>query len=230
MKVAIYARISTDDKGQDINLQIDHCTKYCIGHDWEFEVFQDHDSGYSKPSEQRAQFSEMMAKIKIRELDGILVYSMDRFSREDPFKVYETIKTIVKIHKAFFVSITDGVDSQTNVFPIVLSVMSWLANNWSKSHSARVKAGIQRRTAKGLEWGPRPLGKIKRNRLIRMALLEGIGVRAIARDLDISPGTVSKTLSKVRTGKLPLPKDVSKDLLGNNENKIVGDKDKEEQS
>jgi len=215
MKMGIYARVSTDDKGQDVGLQIDRCTQYCQAQGWKFEIFQDHESGYLKPSEERPGFSSVMNKIKTRELDGVIVYAMDRFSREDPFKVYKSIETIHKVHKALFISITDGVDSRTDVFPIVLSVMSWLANNWSKAHSARVKAGIERRRAKGLEWGPKPLGKIKRNQLIRMHYLDKLGVREIARKLGIAPGTVSKTLSKVRDGKLPLPEDVPKDLLRN---------------
>ena len=101
------------------------------------------------------------------------------------------------------------------MFPIVERLMSWMANNWSKAHSARVKAGIERRRAKGLEWGPRPLGKKKRNQLIRMYYLDEYGVRQIAKILGISPGTVSKTLAKVREGKIDLPRDVPKDLLRN---------------
>jgi DNA invertase Pin-like site-specific DNA recombinase len=215
MKIAIYARVSTDDKGQDINLQIDRCKQYCQALEWEYEVFQDHESGYAKPSEERPGFSEMMNKIITREVDGVIVYAMDRFSREDPFKVYKSIETIHKVHKALFISITDGVDSRTDVFPIVLSVMSWLANNWSKAHSARVKAGIARKHPEGEGWGPNPLGIKKRNQLIRMRFVEGLGVRCIARELGISPGTVSKTLKKVREGRIDLPRDVPVEVLGN---------------
>ena len=124
MKIGIYARVSTDDKGQDVGIQIDRCKQYCQAQGWDFEIFQDHESGYLKPSEERPGFSSVMNKIKTRELDGIIVYAMDRFSREDPFKVYKSIETIHKVHKALFISITDGVDSRTDVFPIVLSVMS----------------------------------------------------------------------------------------------------------
>ena len=228
MKIAIYVRVSTDDKGQDINLQIDRCKQYCQAQGWEYEVYQDHESGYAKPSEERPGFSDMMNKIRTGVVDGVIVYAMDRFSREDPFKVYKSIETIHKVHKALFISITDGVDSRTDVFPIILSVMSWLANNWSKAHSARVKAGIALKHPRGEGWGPKPLGKKKRNQLIRMRLLEDKGIRFIARELGISPGTVSKTLTKARTGKIPLPRGVSKDLLRNNKENPKGDEYKEE--
>ena len=93
--------------------------------------------------------------------------------------------------------------------------MPWLANNWSKAHSARVKAGIVWRRERGLPWGCKPLGIKTRNTMRRMAFLEGKGDREITKELGVVPFTVSKTLVKVRSGIIPLPSDIPRDVLGN---------------
>lgn len=163
--VAIYARVSTNDKGQDVQIQLDRCKKFCEAMDWTFKEYTDKESAYRKKGEDRPKFMEMMEAIRTHEVQGVVIYQMDRFSREDPMKVSTYLNQIVHDHKGIFVSIADGVDSRNEVFPVIERIMSWQANNWSKAHGQRVKAGIakerKKKEDKGLDtsWGRKPRWK-----------------------------------------------------------------------
>lgn len=163
LKVAIYARVSTDDRGQDVEIQLDRCRKYCEAMGWASVEYVDHESAYRKKGEDRPQFMAMLEAIWTHQVQGVVVYQMDRFSREDPMRVSSYLHNIVHEHKGIFVSMSDGVDSRSEVFPVIERLMAWQVNNWSRAHGQRVKAGIARERAKAeakgeeFHWGRRPI-------------------------------------------------------------------------
>ncbi len=47
MRIAIYARCSTDESRQDVGNQIEVCKKYCVSQGWAFDVFPEYESAFS---------------------------------------------------------------------------------------------------------------------------------------------------------------------------------------
>jgi DNA invertase Pin-like site-specific DNA recombinase len=164
---AIYARVSTDDKGQDVQIQLERCRKYCADMGWTAIEYVDHESAYRVEAKDRPQFNAMMEAIRTHAVQGVVVYQMDRFSRENPLRVSGYLQQITQDHGAVFVSIADGVDSRNQMFPVVERLMAWMANNWSQAHGQRVKAGIARERAKRAKdgqdnrWGRRPIAEAR---------------------------------------------------------------------
>jgi len=82
--VAIYARISTMDRGQSPENQLLQLKEYIArmsAEGWELgEVYVDRVSG--KTTEKRPQFKRMFADASQRKFDILLFWSLDRFSRE----------------------------------------------------------------------------------------------------------------------------------------------------
>jgi predicted site-specific integrase-resolvase len=80
--VAIYARVSTDDKGQTPDNQLLQLRAWCerMGHPVVRE-YVEHEKG-GKGIEYRKQLAAMFAGAARREFDVLLVWSLDRFSRE----------------------------------------------------------------------------------------------------------------------------------------------------
>src|SRR5271157_2312125 len=80
MKVAIYARVSTDDKGQDTENQLLQLRTYCEAKGYEvYKEFTENVTGTGK--KRRLEFEEMMEDARRRKFDILLVWSYDRFSR-----------------------------------------------------------------------------------------------------------------------------------------------------
>ena len=80
-RVAVYARVSTDNKGQDPDNQLMQLRAWCgrMGYVVVRE-YVDHESG-AKGADQRKQFGRLFVDAARREFDMVLVWALDRFSR-----------------------------------------------------------------------------------------------------------------------------------------------------
>lgn len=76
MKVAIYARVSTET--QELSQQIESCKKFCEYKSYEYEVYSDVGTGkhFKRPN-----FQILLTKVRLREFDGIVVFRFDRIGR-----------------------------------------------------------------------------------------------------------------------------------------------------
>lgn len=80
MRIAIYARVSTDDKGQDPENQLAQLRAWCAGHEIVGE-YVDHESG-RKSTDKRKRFAALFEDASRRKFDCVLFWALDRFSRE----------------------------------------------------------------------------------------------------------------------------------------------------
>ena len=82
MRIAIYARVSTDDKGQDPENQLRQLRQWCdnAGHQLVHE-YVDRESG-RKGVNGRKQFAALFEDAHKRQFDCVLFWSLDRFIRE----------------------------------------------------------------------------------------------------------------------------------------------------
>jgi predicted site-specific integrase-resolvase len=82
MRVAIYARVSTNDKGQDPENQLRELRAWCVnsGHTISRE-YVEQESG-RKAGEKRKQFAALFEDAAKRKIDLVLFWALDRFSRE----------------------------------------------------------------------------------------------------------------------------------------------------
>src|SRR6185312_17165245 len=81
-RVAIYARVSTDDKGQDPENQLRLLRKWAK--DMGYPVvreYVEHESG-GKGADYRAQLRALFDDARRRQFDLVLFWALDRFSRE----------------------------------------------------------------------------------------------------------------------------------------------------
>lgn len=76
-RVALYARVSTLDKGQDPETQLRPLREYAQRRG--FAVVEEYVDQASGTSEERTQYKRMMAAAKKRQLDVVLVWRYDRF-------------------------------------------------------------------------------------------------------------------------------------------------------
>jgi hypothetical protein len=80
-RIALYARVSTKDKGQDTENQRIQLREFAAKQDWTIvHEYVNHFSG--RTAEKRPQFQAMLAAASRREFDLVLFWSLNRFSRE----------------------------------------------------------------------------------------------------------------------------------------------------
>ena len=189
MKTALYARVSTADKGQDLEMQVRELREYCERRSWTVAA-EYVDVGVSGAKDSRPKLNKLMADAKQRRFDAILVWKLDRFGR--------SLKHLVSALGEFealgvaFVSLRDSFDLTTPAGRLMFNMVASFAEFERDLIRERVK-GIANRRAKGFRVGRKPLS-IDTARLLALRS-EGLTIREIAASLGCSRSLVHKTLS-----------------------------------
>jgi DNA invertase Pin-like site-specific DNA recombinase len=147
MQVAIYARVSTKDKGQDTENQLRQLREFCRKQDW--AVVHEYIDKASGKRGDREQFQAMFAAASRREFDCVLFWSLDRFSREGTLETLTHLQRLTACGVAFK-SFTEQYLDGTGMFrDAIIGILAALAKQERVRLSERVQAGLQRAKAQG---------------------------------------------------------------------------------
>src|SRR5215470_11708265 len=191
-RVAIYARVSTDDRGQDPENQLRQLRDWCARMGYPVvREYVEHENG-SKGTEYRKQLAAMFAGAARREFGLLLVWSLDRFSREGMAATVAHLQRLTP-HGVAFRSFTEEHLSTENelVRNILLAVLASLAKLEREKISQRTKAGLERARAKGKVLGRPKFSDGDREKL-RTALDSGQSWHAVSKKTRIPYATVKK--------------------------------------
>lgn len=192
MRVAIYARVSTDNKGQNPENQLRELRAWCAhaGHSIVREYI-DFESG-RKGADKRKQFAALFNDAAKRRFDCVLFWALDRFSREG---MAQTIAHLQRLNSygVKFQSYTEPHLSTDNelVRNVLLALLSSLAKVEAQKISERTKAGVARARAKGTKIGRPRLGIELRQKIVQRAA-KGDTPYSIAKALGIDKHTAAK--------------------------------------
>jgi DNA invertase Pin-like site-specific DNA recombinase len=192
MRVGIYARVSTEDKGQDPENQLRDLRAWCVnsGHTVAGE-YVDHESG-RKGADKRKQFAALFDDAAKRKFDCVLFWALDRFNREGMAQTILHLQRLTACGVTFR-SYTEQHLSTDNelVGNILLALLSSLAKVEAQKISERTKAGMARAKAKGVKIG-RPRIGIEIRQKIAARAAKGETPYAIAKGLGIDRHTAAK--------------------------------------
>jgi DNA invertase Pin-like site-specific DNA recombinase len=192
IRIAIYARVSTDDKGQDPENQLRQLRQWCAnaGHTIVHE-YVDHESGW-KNVKGRKEFARLFEDAHKRKFDCVLFCALDRFTREGMIPTIGYLQRLAGYGVSFH-SYTEPHLATDNelVGNILLAVMSSLAKVEAQRISERTRAGMARAKAQGKHIG-RPALDPELQRKIAKQLEAGLSAYAVAKQLGITAHTVAK--------------------------------------
>jgi DNA invertase Pin-like site-specific DNA recombinase len=186
VKIAIYARVSTKDKGQDTENQLVQLREFAAKQGWTTSrEYIDRETG-SKSD--REQFQAMFADASKRKFDLLLFWSLDRLSREG---VLETLQHLNRLTSCGigYKSFTEQYFDSCGIFKdAVISILATVAKQERVRLSERTKAGLAIARSKGRQIG-RPRLNVQSSDIARLRS-SGLSLRAIGRELGISEGSV----------------------------------------
>src|SRR3954468_17899825 len=192
MRIAIYARVSTDDKGQDPENQLRELRTWCAsaGHQVVHE-YVDHESG-RKGVDKRKQFAALFDDAAKRKCDCVLFWALDRFSREG---MVPTIRHLERpsSYGVGFHSYTEAHLATDNelVRNILLALLASLAKVEAQKISDRTRAGMARAKAQGKRVG-RPAISHRLKQQITERMAAGESAYRVAKELGIDRHTAAK--------------------------------------
>ena len=190
MRCAIYARVSTVDRQEAAN-QLKQLRRYAAAHEWHVEEFIDHESGRH---DQRPSFQALFRAAARRECDVVLVWALDRFTREGVSKTFAHIQKL-KSYGVDFESFSEPhFRTSGPAGELLIAIAAWIAEQERIRIVERVKAGLDRARSNGTKSGyaigrPRRIFNRDRARELRAA---GWTFRAIAGNLGVDEATVRR--------------------------------------
>jgi DNA invertase Pin-like site-specific DNA recombinase len=191
IKAALYARVSTDDKDQDPELQLSAMRKYC--EDEGLEVHSEYvDYKRARDYSNRTEWKRLLNDMKQRKFKAVLVYKIDRLSREAIYTL--NILREFRERNIKFVSVMQDVDTSTTMGKFFMNMMAVWAETESDLIGENVRAGIARRIAKGKGWGRKPLN-ISKEKIESILEKHGGNKSAAARELKCSRAYINKILN-----------------------------------
>ena len=184
LRVAIYARVSTINHGQDAGMQTRELREYCERRGW--TVASEYvDAGISGAKDSRPELNRLMAEAYKRRFDVVCVWRFDRFARSVShlLRALETFKAL----GIDFVSFSEQMDTSTPTGKMAELERSLIAE--------RVRAGLRNARAKGRRLG-RPRVYVNSARIAALRA-EGASWHEICEEMGVSKGTAQRAVSSL---------------------------------
>ncbi len=153
--IAIYARQSLEKKDSiSIDSQIDLCKQNCNS-DGQFLVFQD--KGFSGKNTERPQFRDMMDAVRAGKVEKIIVYKLDRLSRN--IADFANLWAELERYNVEFSSVRESFDTSTPMGKAMVFIILTFAQLERETTAVRVRDNYYIRIKSG-SWpgGPAPFG------------------------------------------------------------------------
>ncbi len=153
LRCAIYARVSTDDKGQDPLNQLLQLREFAMRQGW--EVVKEYTDEASAKNGERKGFKAMFVDAAAHRFDVVLFWSLDRLTREGTFKTHVYLKQLTDAGIKFKSFTEQYVDSLGVFGDAIIGLLAAMAQQERIRVSDRTKAGFARLKAAGEAWKKR---------------------------------------------------------------------------
>ena len=189
MKVAFYARVSTD--GQDPEVQLQPMRAHAAQRGWEI-VEEFVDRGFSGAKERRPALDRLMKAAWTGQFQAVLVFRFDRFARSTKHLIsgLEKFRSL----NINFISLQEQFDTSTPIGQAMFSIIGAMAQLERDIIRERVKAGLDHARTKGVRLG-RPVASAKPDEVLDLKQ-QGLSVPEIAQRLRCSRSTVKRRLKE----------------------------------
>jgi DNA invertase Pin-like site-specific DNA recombinase len=190
-RTAIYARVSTRERGQDTQNQLHQLRGFAARQGWLIvSEFVDYESG---STDDREQFQAMFQAASRRQFDVLLFWSLDRFSREG---VFETLTHLNRLtgYGVHYRSFTEQWFDSCGIFrEAVISIMATLAKQERVRISERTRAGLERARREGKTLG-RPKVEVDADE-IRGLRAQGLSWSAVSAQTGVARATCQRAVA-----------------------------------
>lgn len=182
-------------QGQNPENQLFELRRYATAHGWEIVEYIDRATATNTD---RDALREIFQDATRKKFDIVLVWALDRLTREGPLQALLLIKRFTD-HGVQFESYTEPFFRTTGpAGELLVPIFAWIAKQERQRISDRTKAGLARAKAKG-RIGGRPAKVFDRARAQSMRnQIPPMSWRAIAAELGVAQSSIRDALASVR--------------------------------
>jgi DNA invertase Pin-like site-specific DNA recombinase len=206
IRCAIYTRVSTesglDQEFNSLDAQYEASSAYIRSQahaHWTLVRTRYDDGGFSGGSTDRPALQRLLADVKARKVQVVVVYKVDRLTRS--LADFAKLVELFDAHGASFVSVTQQFNTTTSMGRLTLNVLLSFAQFEREVTAERIRDKIAASKRKGL-WvgGMAPLGYELRDRKLLIVADEAEQVRTIFKRY-LTLGSVNRLVIELRERK-----------------------------
>jgi DNA invertase Pin-like site-specific DNA recombinase len=201
VRVALYARVSTSDKGQNPALQLTPLVEYCKQRGWNV-MGQFVDIGVSGVKSKRPELDRLLDNARKRKLDVICVWKLDRFGRSMKHLV-NTLEELQELGVSF-VSYMESLDFTSATGKLMFNILAAFSQFERDIIAERVRAGMAIAKSKGVKIGRKATAPVYLAQVIKARENEKLSIRQIADKTRIPKSTVQRTLKQYKCGEISM--------------------------
>ncbi len=169
IKAVIYARVSTEE--QTTENQVPVLQEFADRQGWEVVRIYTEEASAWRAGHQK-QLKELLIRASYHEFDIVLVWSLDRLTRQGIGSIMQLVNTF----KQYGCQVISQQESWTHqndgmMVDLLYAITAWVAKFESERRSERIKAALARKKANGEPIGRKPGAKDKTKRK-RLGYLE----------------------------------------------------------
>ena len=200
-RVALYARVSTRDKDQDPELQLEPMREYVLARGWQAHEYVD--TAAAGDLAHRKGWARLLQDANRRRVDRVLVWKLDRAFRST-LHALSTLRDL-EHHGVGFQALTQPqLDTTTAAGRLVFTILAAVAEMERELIRDRVREGMHRAKRQGARIGRPPVTSrpvvAARWPRVRADLAAGrVSKRQAARRLGIGTATLGRLLAAPET-------------------------------
>jgi DNA invertase Pin-like site-specific DNA recombinase len=194
MRVALYARVSTRDRGQEYENQLRELRAFVKrkrSDGW--RITGEYIDKASGKTADRPAFKKLFEDASRKHFDLVLFWSLDRFSREGVLETLQHLQRLTNNGVDWFSYQEEYLRSTGAFRDAVLATLAAIAKQERVRISERVQAGLRRARAQGKKLG-RPRAAVRAERVVALRK-RGLSIRQIAAETGVSAMTVQRLLA-----------------------------------
>ncbi len=201
-QVALYARVSTRDKDQDPELQLEPMRAYAAARGWEVAEYVD--QAAAGDLAHRTAWARLLADAARRRVDLVLVWKLDRAFRST-LHALATLRDL-EHHGVGFAALTQPeLDTTSPTGRLVFTILAAVAEMERELIADRVREGMRHAARQGAHIGRPPVtarpGFAQQWPAVRAAIGAGtLSRRQAARRLGIGTATLARLLADGDSG------------------------------
>lgn len=206
-RILVYARVSTKDKGQVVEAQLEPCRAYIASQvEWKEAAIEEFlEKGHSGAKARRPALDRVMAEVQTGTVAAVVVFKLDRFGRS----LQHLIGALEELrrHKTDFVSVTERLDTSTAQGELLFNLLGAFAQFERSLIVERVLNGMAyarehgTKSQRKLGANGKPIGRprvIGDREAVRQDAADGLSIRALAAKYRLSSGTVQRMLGRAK--------------------------------
>lgn len=197
MRVALYARISTNDERQHLQNQYDAMNRFVLsnpapGEKWTVaQTYEDRESG---AKDARPGLQKLMNDAAKKKFSAVIVFSLSRLTRGGPAKAFTYLERLNSYGVQFY-SVTEPLFSTSSrCGELFIAIAAHIASEERLMIQERVRAGLARARTQGKQLG-RPRVSVDPAKVLKL-IAAGLSHRKMAKELKISPASAQRLIKK----------------------------------